>query len=146
MMNQSKNNSLTEVRVRYAETDQMGVVHHAVYPVWFEMARTDYIRQINITYAQMEEIGLLLPVHELSLKYLIPAKYDDILVIQTTIERVSASRIIFQYKLYNKFDSEKKSMVTGFSTHAWVGTDMKPLNVKKCFPEVFEKITNLLSK
>ena len=64
----------TKLTVRYAETDQMGVVHHAVYPVWFEMARTDYIKALGMSYAKMEEDGVMLPVAGITCKYRQPAK------------------------------------------------------------------------
>ena len=74
----------SHVCVRYAETDQMGVVHHAVYPIWFELARTDFIKVIGLTYSQMEQAGILLPVAELTARYRIPAKYEDELTVVNT--------------------------------------------------------------
>ncbi len=73
--------NITEVTVRYAETDCMGVVHHAVYPVWFEIARTDYIKAAGMSYAEMEKRGVMLPVTGISCRYRLPARYDDTLLI-----------------------------------------------------------------
>ena len=81
--------SVTEVTVRYAETDRMGVTHHAVYPIWFEMARTDYIKNAAMSYAEMERQGVMIPVTGISCRYRLPTGYDDTLVITTKITRFS---------------------------------------------------------
>lgn len=70
--------SRSRIIVRYAETDQMGVVHHAVYPVWYEVARTDFIKQVGMTYSQMEQMGIMLPLIELQCRYLLPAHYAHV--------------------------------------------------------------------
>lgn len=133
--------SKSHVCVRYAETDQMGVVHHANYPVWFELARTDFIKTIGISYSQMEEMGIMLPVAELNVRYRIPAKYEDELTVETHIERITPARVVFGYKIYKDNDSEQTVMIEGSSTHAWTDTSMKPMNMKKWHPDLFEKIS-----
>lgn len=133
----------SHVCVRYAETDQMGVVHHAVYPIWFELARTDFIKVIGLTYSQMEHDGILLPVAELTARYRIPAKYEDELTVETHIEKITPSRIVFGYRIYRDNDPEKTVMVEGASIHAWVDRTMRPMNMKKIHPELYSKITAL---
>lgn len=133
----------SHVCVRYAETDQMGVVHHAVYPIWFELARTDFIKVIGLTYSQMEQDGILLPVAELTARYRIPAKYEDELTVETHIEKITPARIVFGYRIYRDNDSEKTVMVEGASTHAWVDRTMRPMNMKKIHPELYSKIAAL---
>lgn len=133
--------SKSHVCVRYAETDQMGVVHHANYPVWFELARTDFIKTIGISYSQMEEMGIMLPVAELNVRYRIPTKYEDELTVETHIERITPARVVFGYKIYKDNDPEQTVMITGSSTHAWTDTSMKPMNMKKWHPDLFEKIS-----
>ncbi len=133
----------SHVCVRYAETDQMGVVHHAVYPIWFELARTDFIKVIGLTYSQMEQDGILLPVAELTARYRIPAKYEDELTVETHIEKITPARIVFGYRIYQDNDPEKTVMVEGTSTHAWVDRTMRPMNMKKIHPELYSKISAL---
>lgn len=132
--------SKSHVCVRYAETDQMGVVHHANYPVWFELARTDFIKTIGVTYSEMEAMGIMLPVAELNVRYRIPAKYEDELTVETHIERITPARVVFGYKIYKDNDPEQTVMIEGSSTHAWVDLSMKPMNMKKWHPDLFNKI------
>ena len=89
--------SVTEITVRYAETDCMGVTHHAVYPVWFEVARTDYIKNAAVSYAEMERRGVMIPVTGISCKYRQPSRYDDTLEITTYVTRFSPARVEFRY-------------------------------------------------
>ena len=87
------------VRVRYGETDQMGIVHHIHYLNYFEVARTELLRQCGFSYKKIEEVGFLLVVTEAYCKYLKPAHYDDDLQIEIWISLLSAVRIQFQYQL-----------------------------------------------
>jgi len=84
---------------RYNETDQGGVVHHSVYPVWFEMGRTELLRVNGMAYKNLEEAGVLFVVAELNIKYRRPAKYDEKLQLETSCSKVSASRVEHIYKL-----------------------------------------------
>ena len=92
---------VTELRVRYAETDQMGVVYHANYLVWCEIGRTDFIREHGTSYAQMEQGGVLLAVSEANLRLLASAKYDDRVRVETTLSDVRSRQITFDYVLTN---------------------------------------------
>lgn len=121
----------------------MGVVHHAVYPIWFEAARTDFIKVIGITYSKMEEMGIFLPVAELTVKYRMSAKYEDELTVETHIERITPARIVFGYKLYRSDDPLQNAMVVGTSTHGWVDRTMRPINMKKAHPELYAQIAAL---
>jgi len=84
---------------RYAETDQGGVVHHSVYPVWFEMGRTELLRVNGVAYKDLEEAGVFFVVAELCIKYRQPAKYDEKLQLETSCSEVSTSRVKHIYKL-----------------------------------------------
>lgn len=126
----------TQITVRYAETDCMGVVHHAVYPVWFEIARTDYIKAAGMSYAEIEKAGIMLPVAGITCKYRLPAKYDDELIITAKITRLNAARIDFHYSVARKGESE--ILAEGTSSHGFVdSTSFKPLNFKKQKPEFY---------
>jgi len=91
-----------QFRVRYGETDQMGYVHHGNYAQYFEMGRIEWLRSIGISYKKMEEEGIILPVMELCTSYLHPAKYDDLLTLQTSLKNLPTARIEFDVSLYNQ--------------------------------------------
>ncbi len=91
--------SQSEVRVRYVETDQMGVVHHSHYFAWFEIGRTDFIRALGTSYARLERDGLLLAIAEATVRYLNGAHYDDVLLVRTRLERVQSRSVTFGYEV-----------------------------------------------
>lgn len=127
--------STTEINVRYAETDAMGVVHHAVYPVWFEIARTDYIKMLGLSYSEMENGGVMLPVTAITVKYHLPAKYDDKLTVTAKVTRLTPARVEFAYTVAR----DGELLTEGTSSHAFVSsTTFKPLNFKTAMPEFFE--------
>lgn len=131
--------SQTELTVRYAETDQMGVVHHSRYFVWLEMARTDYIKSVGMSYSDMEKVGVMLPVTGVSCKYRLPAKYDDNLVVTARITRFSPARIEFEYTITKK--GETDILAVGTSSHGFVDSQtFKPLNFKRAMPDLYEKM------
>ena len=92
--------SQTKITVRYAETDQMGIVHHSVYPIWYEAARTEAIKKIGMTYSTLEKNGIMIPLVELNCKYIFPAEYEDILTIKVEIAKLTPARIVFQYQIF----------------------------------------------
>ena len=130
------------VTARYAETDQMGVVHHSVYAVWYELARTEFIKQIGISYSQMEEMGILLPLSELHCKYHQATLYEDELTIETRILMLTPSRIQFGYTIYKKGVAAPVS--TGSTMHGWTDKTLKPFNMKKRYPELYESILSTM--
>lgn len=131
--------SQTELTVRYAETDQMGVVHHSRYFVWLEMARTDYIKSLGMSYDKMEKNGVMLPVTGVSCKYRLPAKYDDDIVITAKITRFTPARIEFSYTVSRKGGAD--ILATATSSHGFVdAVTFKPLNFKRAMPEMFDKM------
>ncbi|NLY19053.1 MAG: acyl-CoA thioesterase [Clostridiaceae bacterium] len=130
--------SETNLIVRYQETDQMGIVHHSVYPIWFECGRTDLIKCAGMTYSQMEKEGVFLPLIELKCRYFYPANYEDEIVVKTGVLEMSPSRIIFKYSVYKK--GFEKEIASGQTEHAWVNDKFKPVNLKKYRPEIYMKI------
>lgn len=127
--------SSTTVRVRYQETDQMGVVYHANYFVWFEVGRTSLIRERGASYRELEEKGIILPVIEANCQYKSPARYEDLVRIETEIADVSPVKIRFNYRAIR--DHDDTLLAHGFTTHMWVNRDMKPLNLKRKWPEFY---------
>lgn len=91
--------SVSTLRVRYAETDQMGVVYHAHYLVWCEIGRTDFLRELGRTYAQLERDGVFLAVTDAHVRYLASARYDEEIRIETWIERVQSRAVTFGYEI-----------------------------------------------
>lgn len=132
------------IRVRYAETDKMGIVHHSVYPVWYEIARTDLSKQVNFPYSKMEEKGLYLPLAELNSKYYSPAYYDDELIVTATVSKLTPARIVFSYKIFKK--GSDKHISEGYTVHAIVNKDMKPINTKKLFPEIYSCMEKMMNE
>jgi acyl-CoA thioester hydrolase len=110
-----------QIRVRYAETDRMGLLHHANYLVYFEQARTELLRAGGRTYKDLEDEGFFLVVVKLEVKYKLPAHYDDVLTIRTTVTRTSPIRIEHKYEVLR----DGALLAEGFSTLACVGRDGK---------------------
>jgi acyl-CoA thioester hydrolase len=94
--------SETKLRVRYAETDQMGFVYYGNYAQYYEVARADAMRQLGMTYREMEEKGVVMPIVTMTVKYIRPARYDDLLTVKTTIKEIPSSRMHFFYEIYNE--------------------------------------------
>ena len=93
-----------KIRVRYGETDQMGVVYHANYAVYFEVGRTEWLREFGLSYSGMEASGIMMPVISLSVKYKNSAHYDDVLKVKTTLKKMPTASIEFEYELRNQCD------------------------------------------
>ncbi len=107
-------------RVRYAETDQMGVVYHGNYAVFFEMGRVEWLRNMGVSYKSMEENGIMLPVVSLTMNYKKPARYDDLLTVKTIFKSQTSVKIEFDYEIYNE---SGELLTTGYSMLVFV--DMK---------------------
>jgi acyl-CoA thioester hydrolase len=122
------------IRVRYQETDQMGVVYHANYLNWFEIGRTEMIRELGMPYQTIEEKGLLLPVIEADLKFRTPARYDDQITIRTCMESYSNLRVTF----VSEIRRGEELLVSGGTRHIWVNREWKPTRIDKAAPELFE--------
>lgn len=93
--------SETSIRVRYGETDQMGYVYYGNYAMYYEVARVESLRQLGLTYREIEEMGVMMPVLENKSKYIAPARYDDLLRIVTTLRDKPGVKIRFEYEIYN---------------------------------------------
>ncbi len=115
----------TQVRVRYQETDNMGVVYYANYFIWFEVARTEYLRSFGISYKKLEERGMYLMVAKASCVYKSPARYDDMVRIVTWISGIKNSSLQFEHKIY----IDTRLVATGESTHVFTNTSGKPIRV-----------------
>jgi len=124
------------VRVRYAETDQMGVVYHANYLVWFEVGRVEYIRQLGLDYKSMErEEGCGIAVADVSARFKAPAQYDDELVIQTRLLEARGAVLRFGYRIVRAADD--LLLCEGETVHIVVGKDMKRRTLPKKYADRF---------
>lgn len=107
----------TTIRVRYGETDQMGIVNNAVYAAWFEVGRTEMFCELQFPYSEMEKRGLLLPLAELNVRYHSPAYYEDLLTITTSIDEMPAAKIRINYSITNQ---KGKLLASGYTIHAFM--------------------------
>lgn len=124
-------------RVRYVETDQMGIVYHSNYYVWFDIGRTEFLRCLGYNYSDLEKKGLLLPILETHCYYKKSVKYDDMITVKTMLSELKGVRIIFKYEIYN----QNGDMVAyGSTVQITVNSSMKPVELRKLFPEVHEKL------
>lgn len=112
------------IRVRYAETDQAGIAYHGEYFAWFEVGRTDLLREQGLTYRQLEQGGLRLPVIEGHARFLIPALYDDVLEVRTRVAALSGARVSFEYEVHRA--GTRGPLATGSTSHAAVDIAGRP--------------------
>ncbi|HVU35695.1 MAG TPA: thioesterase family protein [Opitutaceae bacterium] len=115
--------SRCEVTVRYAETDMMGVVYHGSYLPWFEVGRTTLLKELGVRYRDLEAGGFFLPVLELAVKFVRPARYDDTLTIVTTLRERPLLRIRLDYEVYRG----DELLVTGETVHAFIDRTGRPV-------------------
>jgi acyl-CoA thioester hydrolase len=127
--------SETRVRVRYAETDQMGVVYHSNYLIWFEVGRVEFIRQLGLNYKQMEEEGCGIAVVDVHVRYKAPARYDDELVIETRLLAARGVVVRFGYRILRVPDG--LLLCEGETMHVVVGMDMKKRSLPPKYAERF---------
>jgi len=126
----------SRARVRYVDTDQMAIAHHSNYIVWFEIGRTDLCRETGIPYTEIEDRGLILVVTEIGCRYRIPYRYDDEVVIRTSVAEAATRAIRFAYELRDA--SGSKVHATGFSQHVWVDRETRrPVSAD---PEIVKRL------
>ena len=127
--------SVSKLRVRYSETDQMGIVYYANYLVWFEVARTDLLRQFGWTYREMEAAGVRLPVIEANCTYQRPARYDDEIEVRAGVRLLSPVRLEFSYEVV--LVNEGITAAVGTTRHAALTHDGRPCRLPERIREAF---------
>jgi acyl-CoA thioester hydrolase len=126
----------TTLRVRYAETDQMGVVYYANYLVWFEIGRTDFCRQRGFAYREMEaQDGLYIMVAEARCRYKAPARYDDEIEVRTSLREVRKRVLVFRYEIYRQLDEEL--LAEGETVHVITDREGRPRVLPDRYRELF---------
>jgi len=134
--------SATRIKVRYAETDQMGIVHHASYYVYFEAAREDFIEGAGIRYLDIEKQGVMMPLAETQCRYFEGAKYGDYLIVETTLGELSPVKVVLQYDVIREADG--KLLARGKTVQPFVeSSTFRIVNLKKKYPGIWEKIESL---
>ena len=131
------NTHYIQVRVRYQETDRMGIVYHANYLSYFELGRVEWLRNKGLDYARLEDSGVLLPVVNVSISYKAPASYDQLLSIETELLKIGGASLVFQNKIY---DENKRLLVEGDVT--LVATDsssFKPIKIPASLLSLIQK-------
>ena len=124
------------IRVRFAETDQMGIAYHANYLVWMEVGRVEYCRAAGIRYRDLESNdGVLLTVAEANCRYLSPARYDEEVIIRTGIARAHPRMVAFGYELVSA--ESGLHLAEGYTKHIFCGRDLKPCRLPEQYHEVF---------
>ena len=131
-----------KVKVRYAETDKMGVVYHSNYLIYFEIGRTEFINKCGMSYSEMEEMGIMIPLLESNCRYIQGAKYADELIVRTWIEELSAAKVKFNYSIVR--ESDGKEITKGNTLHVFVDNNFKIINLKKKFPKIMIDLEGLL--
>lgn len=126
-----------KIRVRYCETDQMGLVHHGSYINYFEEARIAWISNLGFSYGEMEKSGIILPVSKLNVSYLRPTYFDDVLVVSVELTEIPTSRLIFNYTIKNK----DEIVVTGTTVLAFLNKETK--KPVRCPDYMLEKVNSL---
>jgi acyl-CoA thioester hydrolase len=156
----------TSFRVRYQETDQMGVVYHANYLTWFESGRTEMFRGLGFAYRSLESLGLLLPVTSADLQFKSPARYDDLVAVYARLTTFSALRVVYEYQVRRVADEHGEAvasgitkarpadceilpgelLVSGSTSHVWLNKEWKPVRIDRAQPELFRAILAALKE
>lgn len=126
----------TTARVRYKDTDQMGVAYYANYFVWFEVGRSEYLRGSGISYRELEQQEIFLPVVEAFCKYKFPARYDDLLRIRTGLNFLEDVKLGFYYEIYHQ--ENNVLLASGETIHAFVNRKGKPVALRKYKPAIWK--------
>lgn len=129
----------TKLRIRYSETDQMGYCYYGNYAQFFEIGRVETLRSLGVSYKELEDKGIMLPVLNYEVKFIKPALYDDLITIKTIITKIPGARIDFDYEIYNE---NNVLLTTGHTTLVFIlKQTMKPCPAPT---EIIEKLTKLI--
>ncbi len=128
----------TQIRVRYADTDQMKMVYYGKYFEYFEQARSELLRSIGLPYSEVEKRGIYLPVIEAFARYKRSAQYDDLITVESIVEELPVARIRINYKIYGETDNEP--MIEGYTVHSFLNSETgKPTRAPAQFLQVLQE-------
>lgn len=129
--------NFTKIRVIYADTDAMGIVYHTNYIRWFELGRNELMRQLGVVYAELEKLGLNLPLTKVSCHYLLPARYDDLVTIETKFDYIKRASIKFNSRIWD--ENQQKLLVEGYTIHACTSNEGKIRRMPQLITGLIEK-------
>lgn len=132
----------TNLTVRYAETDKMGIMHHSRYYPWYEVARGDFIKKFGGSYAELEESGVLMPLTESHSKYISGLEYDEEAYILCKLTELSPARCKFEYEVHRVSDG--KLVNSGYTRHGFTDVKLKAVNLKKKNPDAWDLLERLV--
>lgn len=128
----------TQIRVEYHHTDQMGIVHHSNYVKFFEVARTEWLRAVGLTYAEMERRGVMMPIVEVNVKYRQPAYYDELIAVTAFVEELPMARMTFRYEIHGE---DGRAIASGSTTLGFIDkVTRRPQRAPIWLMEVLEKL------
>lgn len=127
--------SKIQIEPRYQETDQMGIIHHSVYPIWYEMARVKFCEDIGLPFHLIEDKGVRLAMFKLSSEYMKPTVFGQKYVMETKLVKLSKVRLFFMYQLFNQ---DHECVHEGHTELIWLNQNLKPTNIEKSYPEIYE--------
>jgi len=128
--------SETVIDIRYPDADAMGIVHHAVYPVWYEIARMDFFAKMGFAYSDMHTLGINPPIVDLHVSFCSAVIYPGQVAIRTSIRFFAPKKLELSYELF----SGETLVSSAVTLHIWTGSDMRSLDMEKNLPDIYEKI------
>ena len=132
--------SMTVIVPRYKDTDKMGVVYHGNYFTYFEQARSDFFKELGFRYKDLEDEGIILPVISVGCEYFSPARYDEPITVKTHICEFTNVKLMLEYEI---FSLEGDKVASGFTKHAFTSAKLKPVNIKRLKPELYNKLRQM---
>lgn len=129
-------------RINYYETDRMGIVHHSNYIRYFEEARLDMMEQCGLGYRKIEDTGIIIPVTFVDCQYIKPLQYDDAIRIESHFTKYNGIKMEVSYEIYQEDTGEL--CTTGKSGHCFLNREMKPIRMKREYPEIYQKLSSLV--
>ena len=128
----------TKIRVEYHHTDQMGIVHHSNYVKFFEVARTEWLRAMGLTYAEMERRGVMMPIVEVNVKYRQPAYYDELISVTASVDELPMARMVFKYEIHGE---DGRDIASGSTTLGFIDKQTRrPQRAPQWLMEVLERL------
>lgn len=128
--------------VQYYETDKMQVVHHSNYIRWFEEARTYMLNELQLPYEKLEEMGIIIPVLSVSAQYKSMVRYGETALINIKADSFNGIKMFFSYEVTDK--KSGRLCAAGTTSHCFLGRDMKPINLKKSFPDIYDIFSSII--
>lgn len=128
-------------QVNYYETDKMGIVHHSNYIRFFEEARIDFLDKIGLNYKKIEDMGLIMPVLGVECKYIKPLHFSEDFCVNSRVAKYNGMKLTVEYEIYNR---DGELVTTGRSEHCLLDKDLNPVNIKRNYPDIYNKLKELV--